>query len=91
MVKCTITWEEGSQCNLPSGFTKGTGIRQRAFVVKHGDAAVELDALPSRVLQARLVEEVGARIDMAALGRIRDIEQTECFRLLELLKGIDGR
>jgi hypothetical protein len=66
-------------------------MRQQAFVVKHGDAAVELDALPSRVLQARFVEEVEARMDMAALGRIRDIQQTERFRLLELLTGIDGR
>jgi hypothetical protein len=45
MVKCTITWEEGRRCNLQSGFTKSTGMRQQAFVVKHGDVAVELDTL----------------------------------------------
>jgi hypothetical protein len=66
-------------------------MRQQAVVVKDGDVAVELDALPIGILQARLVEEVGARIDMAALGRIRDIEQTERFRLLRLLRGTDGR
>jgi hypothetical protein len=81
----------GSQCSLSSDFTKGTGMPQQAFVVKHGDVAAELDTLPSGIFQARHVEEVGARIDMAALGRIRDIEQTERFRLLELFRGFDGR
>jgi hypothetical protein len=45
VVKCTITWEDVSQCNLPSDFIKSTGMRQQAFVVKHGDVAVELDTL----------------------------------------------
>jgi hypothetical protein len=37
-------------------------MRQQAVVVKDGDVAVELDALPIGILQARLVEEAGARI-----------------------------
>jgi hypothetical protein len=53
MGKCAITWEDGSQCNLPSDFTKSTGMRQQAFVVKDGDVAVELDTLADWCLASK--------------------------------------
>lgn len=86
IVKCALTLEDMTRYNLPADFTKATDTRRRAFVEKYGDMAVELDALPVDGLRARLVSEVEARMDMEALAHVRQVEQQERTRLIELLK-----
>jgi hypothetical protein len=48
---------------LPPEFTKTTDPRQKKFVARHGDQAVELDALPPDVLRERLIESVERNLD----------------------------
>jgi hypothetical protein len=83
--KCALTATDVQQYNLPPDFTKTTDTRRAAFIAKFGDVAVELDALPMDVLRARLIEEVKARLDIAALDVVRAIEHEERERLTQLL------
>ena len=72
---------------LPSR-SSATAPRSAAFVERYGDVAVELDALPVDVLRARLVTEVEARIDLAALASVREAEARERRRLIEALRSV---
>jgi hypothetical protein len=85
IVKCALTADDVARYQLPPDFTKATDTRRAAFVVKWGDIAVELDALPSDVLQARLVDEVTSRMDLNALAEVRRTEEEERRRLREML------
>ncbi len=87
IVKCALTFEDISRYSLPPDFTKATDTRRAAFVARYGDVAVELDALPGRVLRERIEREVRERIDLEALERTRSTEQADRERLDELLEG----
>lgn len=88
IVKVALTAEDISLYNLPPDFTKTTDTRRAAFVAKHGDVAVELDALPPNVLESRLENEVKARLDMEAMAEVLGQEQADKARLLDLLAGV---
>ncbi|MGH8055895.1 MAG: hypothetical protein ACREOH_01470, partial [Candidatus Entotheonellia bacterium] len=87
ILKCALMGEDVTRYQLPPDFTKATDTRRAAFVAKHGDVAVELDALPTDVLQARLVTEVEARMDLVALVQVHHLEQSERQRLREMMLG----
>jgi len=89
ILKCALTFDDVQRYRLPPDFTKPSDSRRAAFVAKHGDIAVELDALPVDVLRDRLTEEVKARMDLDALAEVRQLERTERARLVELLAGAD--
>jgi hypothetical protein len=59
-----------------------------AFVQKHGDMAVELDALPADVLTVRLVETVEAIMDLERFAEIRQLENEERRQLADALRGL---
>jgi hypothetical protein len=46
VVKCALTFNDVRLYDLPPDFAKQTDSRRAAFVAKHGDVCVELDALP---------------------------------------------
>jgi len=85
ILKCALTAADVTHYNLPPDFTKATDTRRAAFVAKHGDVSVELDALPSDVLSARLLTEVEGRMDRQALAEVKQTEERERARLRELL------
>ena len=85
--KCALTRDDIRRYNLPPDFTKGTDSRAAAFVAKHGDIAVELDALPPDVLRNRLEEEVSSRMDLDALQIVKTLEEKERAELVKLLEG----
>jgi len=85
VIKCALTSADIQTYDLPPDFTKATDTRQAAFVERHGDVAVELDALPVSVLRERIVREVERRLDLEALERIRIDESFDRGRLDELL------
>jgi hypothetical protein len=87
IIKCALTLEDIWRHNLPPEFTKKTDTRATAFVAKHGDIAVELDALPLDELQRRLKEEVASRMDLTALAAVQERESIERARLAELFEG----
>ncbi|MBI2843050.1 MAG: hypothetical protein HYX78_06580 [Armatimonadetes bacterium] len=85
IIKCALTVEDVTRYNLPPNATKETDTRRAAFVAKHGDVSVELDALPVEVLRERIVEEVVARLDLRELQAVREQEKEDKARLVELL------
>lgn len=87
VIKCALTREDIRRYDLPPDFAKKTDTRTAAFIVKHGDISVELDALPPDVLRDRLEEEVSRRMELKALKKIKTIEATERAELMRLLKG----
>ena len=84
--KVALTYEDISRYNLPPDFTKEGDRRQKGFIAKYGDVAVELDALPVDVLKARIVSEVEARMELDSLSKVKEIEQIEREKLANVLK-----
>ena len=89
IIKCALTMEDIAHYQLPPDFTKTTDTRRAAFVAKYGDVAVELDALPVDVLVARLISEVEARMDLAALAAVHEAEEEDRARLRAILENLN--
>ncbi|MDY0167447.1 MAG: hypothetical protein RBS80_12940 [Thermoguttaceae bacterium] len=85
VVKCALTPEDIERYSLPPAMAKRSDSRARAFIAKHGDVSVELDALPTSVLRERLTAEVEARMDLYALHCIRETEERERAELVRRL------
>lgn len=90
IIKCALTAEDITHYRLPPDFTKATDSRRAAFVAKHGDISVELDALRSDVLRARLQRVVEEQLDLRALEEVRAIEAGDGAALLRALSTIGG-
>jgi len=86
--KIALTYEDIALYNLPPDFTKAKDTRQKEFVAKYGDVAVELDALRYDILRDRITREVEARMDLDMLAAVRQIERTEKEELAKVMKGI---
>jgi hypothetical protein len=81
IVKCALVYHHIALYNLPPDYTKVKDTRQKGFIAKYGDMAVELDALPINVLRDRIVREVEARMDLSALGAVQETERQEKAKL----------
>ena len=86
IVKCALVYDDIALYNLPPDFTKVTDTRRERFVAKHGDVAVELDALPLEVLRGRIVREIELRMDLDALDAVRETERVEIDKLAAAMK-----
>jgi hypothetical protein len=86
VVKCALTAADVELYDLPPDFAKKTDTRAAKFIARYGDLSVELDALPMDVLRTRIVEEVEARMDMAALARVQAKEEQERKRLAAMVE-----
>jgi len=86
IVKCALTLDDVRGYNLPPDFTKATDTRQKGFVAKYGDIAVELDALPVDVLVQRITNEVESRMDLNALAETKRVEETERTKLANAIR-----
>jgi len=85
LVKIALTPEDIRRYHLPPDFTKATDTRSRAFVARHGDIAVELDALPPDVLRQRIEAEVQERLDLDALAETARLQAEDRARLEKAL------
>jgi len=90
IVKCALTLDDVEHYHLPPDFTKRTDSRSAAFVAVYGDMAVELDALPVDVLRDRIRQEVEARMDLAALKAVGELENSDKSKLAAALSGLIG-
>jgi hypothetical protein len=88
IIKVALTAEDVERYNLPSDPTKAGDTRRGAFILRNGDRAVELDALPAQILRGRLKAEVEARMDLDALAGTREVERSEVERLVEVMASI---
>ena len=69
IIKCALTKEDIEHYHLPPDFAKKSDSRAAAFIEKHGDISVELDAFPMAVLRNRIENEIQVRMDLDALIR----------------------
>ena len=90
VIKCALTREDIERYDLPPDFAKRTDTRTAAFIAKHGNISVELDALPPDVLRSRLLEAVTRHMDIDALADVKALEERERQELLDLLGGTEG-
>jgi len=86
IIICAILRSDIDEYNLPPDFTKPTDSRRKGFVARHGDMAVELDALPVDVLQDRIRQQVETRMDLNALARTREQERRDRQVIMKLLE-----
>lgn len=91
IVKCALNRDDVTRYNLPPDFAKKTDTRRTAFVAKHGDVSVELDALPVAALRSRLVSEIEKRLDLDALADVQQLERLDRGRLSSILDGSNPR
>lgn len=93
--KVSLTRDELDKYNLPPVFTKKSDTRAQKFIKRHGDIAVELDALPPDILINRVEESIKAMIDDQAawkeLQNIEDEEKQEILENLEAMWGVNDR
>jgi hypothetical protein len=83
-----ILKEDIDRYNLPPDFAKLTDSRAKSFIKRYGNQAVELDALPTDVMQERLVASVEELMDLDALRRVRELEEQERLVIEKTLRGI---
>lgn len=81
-----LTREQVDEHDLPQNFAKRTDSRAAAFIARHGDIAVELDALPPNVLQALVREHLDQFFDVTAFAEEVAREQDEQKRLDALIR-----
>lgn len=81
-----LTPDQVGEYSLPPLPAKASDTRYVGFVRRHGDAAVELDALPPDALQALARAAVERWIDREQVERIRALETAERVRLRGILE-----
>ena len=88
ILKVALTREDIDIYNLPHDFTKATDTRSKAFIAKHGDIAVELDALPPAVLRERVESSIREHIDLEVFEESQRIEARELEALARILASL---
>jgi len=82
-----LTREQIATYDLPPAPAKRSDSRAAAFMAKHGDMAVELDALPPDVLQDLVRVNVARFFDKSAFQQQAQIERAERAKLEQVLEG----
>ena len=77
IIVCALREEDIGKYNLAPNKTKHTDTRTRGFIERHGDVAVELDALPIEILEERIGVELQMYLDTDALERTKQKEEDE--------------
>jgi len=83
--RCAITADDIKAYNLPPDLAKTTDTRRDAFVAEHGDACVELDALPAAILEERIRAEVESIMDIKSLVKLQKAEARDLRKLEKAL------
>jgi hypothetical protein len=91
LVKVALTADDIKRYHLPPDPAKVSDTRATAFIERHGDVSVELDALPLDVLRERIVSEVESRLDLRALAKVQEQEEKERKEIEKALSDIGAR
>jgi hypothetical protein len=83
--RIALTPEQIAEYDLPPLPAKPTDSSAAAFIARHGDMAVELDALPPDVLQALVREQIGRFFDVSAFQAEQERQQQEQAELEALI------
>lgn len=85
IVKVALTMDDIERYNLPPNLTKKSDTRSAAFIARHGDVSVELDALPPDVLRGELTRALESHMDLEALEHVRRQEAAERKEIMRRL------
>jgi len=88
IMRCALTLDDIERYKLPPDFAKKSDSRTPWFIAQYGDIAVELEALPKKVLRERIKEEVTKYMDLSALEAVRQLEERENSALQNALQEI---
>lgn len=80
-----LTPEQIQRFDLPPAPAKKTDSRVAEFIARHGDAVVELDALPPDELQRLVRESVDQFVDNSSFTEEQTIEAEEVERLQQII------
>ena len=83
-----LTRDQIEAYDLPPAPAKRSDSRAAAFMAKHGDMAVELDALPPNVLQELVRDNVEQFFDKSAFEQQVEIEREEQTKLGRLIGAV---
>lgn len=83
-----LTRQQIEAYDLPPAPAKRTDSRAAAFMARHGDMAVELDALPPNVLQDLVRDNVEQFFDKSAFEQEAEIEREERTKLEHLIGAV---
>lgn len=89
--KVALTWAQVEEHQLPPVMTKPKDTRAPAFVARHGDVAVELDALPPVVLERLVEAAILGTLDKSEFEATRAEEGRLQVELEEWADGLSGR
>lgn len=85
VTRWAILPEDIATYDLPPEPAKKADKRRDSFVERFGDETVELDALPTDVLEARIRQAVESVMDLDALERVEQEEKRDKTQLAEAL------
>lgn len=85
-----LTIEQIDEYQLPPVPAKKSDARAERFIAEHGDIAVELDALPPKVLQTMIREAIEEHWDPDVSARVTELEKGEQARLADMIDSIEG-
>lgn len=88
VTKCALKLAHVEEYDLPPDPAKRSDTRSKAFIAKHGDVSVELDAMPPQLLRDHVTGEVLTRMDLRALVQVEMETKAERTRLTEALCSI---
>lgn len=69
--KIALTKDQILEMNLPPMPTKKTDVRSKKFIQKHGDLAVELDAIPPDRLRLIIAEAIDNEFDKQIYSKVK--------------------
>lgn len=90
IVKMALTPEQIEEHNLPPVPAKKSDSRAAAFIAKHGDISVELDALPPDVLQDFIRDGIADYFDETVHDAVLERQAREREELQEKVDGVLG-
>lgn len=86
----SLTKEDIKKYKLPPAPSKKTDSRSTAFVLEHGDATVELDALSPKVLEQKIHKNIQKHLDLEQFNEDKKIEKKELDQLSKLQYSFKG-
>jgi hypothetical protein len=84
--KIALTLKDVKQYKLPPSPTKATDSRSGKFVKKYGNFAVELEALPVRVLEQKIKRSIENLLDLKQFQKDLKKEKQEAKQLRKLIE-----
>ncbi|KKR50060.1 MAG: hypothetical protein UT84_C0015G0008 [Candidatus Curtissbacteria bacterium GW2011_GWA1_40_16] len=84
--KISLNMADIERYNLPPAPAKKTDSRAKAFINRHGDLAVELDALPPDVLVQKAKKSIEDNLDLTKFQKQLEIQQKDREQIEQIIR-----